>query len=74
MKIKQLLKDCIKACDKEIIKDDSWDIFNKGRKEAYEHILREIIKNDSIETGESEWAQIPAASSRANRRQRANFD
>ena len=47
MKIKQLLKECVKACDKEIVQNDSWDIFNKGRKEAYEHILREIIKNDT---------------------------
>lgn len=45
MKIKQMLEDCISKCDKEIIENDQWDIFNKGRKEAYEHILREITKN-----------------------------
>ena len=36
--------------DKEILNNDSWDIFNKGRKEAYEHVLSEIVKNDSKQT------------------------
>ena len=46
----ELIKNCIAACDKEIINNDSWDVFNKGRKEAYEHILREDVKNDSKKT------------------------
>ncbi len=53
MKIKNLCEECIIKCKKEIIGNDSWDIFNKGRKEAYEHILREINKNDTITTSKS---------------------
>tara|TARA_R110000824_G_scaffold319102_1_gene506210 strand:+ start:633 stop:782 length:150 start_codon:yes stop_codon:yes gene_type:complete len=36
----EILNSKIASCEAEILNNDQWDVFNKGRKDGYQDILR----------------------------------